>query len=99
MLRVPPGDDLLRGLVGATLPSNVYPSVDYRLDKALGAGSMAVAFLVERHAPTGIGVAVIKIVRPEFVRPEFVERVKLSEHWQHQPLVPNLLADGADIWS
>lgn len=36
--------------------------------------------------------------RAKFVRPEFVERVKQSTHWQHQPLVPNLLRDGVDIW-
>jgi hypothetical protein len=32
------------------------------------------------------------------VRSEFVEKVKQSEHWQHQALVPNELAEGADIW-
>jgi hypothetical protein len=37
--------------------------------------------------------------RGKFVRAEFVEKVKQSEHWQHQPLVPNLLAPGAEIWS
>ena len=37
--------------------------------------------------------------RAKVVRPEFVERVKRSEHWQHQAMVPNLLADGADLWS
>jgi hypothetical protein len=37
--------------------------------------------------------------RAKLVRPEFVERVKQSEHWQHQAVVPNLLADGAEIWS
>ena len=37
--------------------------------------------------------------RAKVVRPEFVERVKRSEHWQHQPLVPNLLRHDADIWS
>lgn len=37
--------------------------------------------------------------RAKIVRPEFVERVKLSEHWQHQRMVPNLLVEGADIWS
>ncbi len=66
--RVPVGDDLLRALAGATLPSNVYEGVSYRLDRALGAGSMAVAFLVERRSPNGTGVAVIKMARPEFVR-------------------------------
>ncbi|HVU05028.1 MAG TPA: serine/threonine-protein kinase [Polyangiaceae bacterium] len=68
MLRVPAGDDTLNGLTGALLVSNVYPGVSYRLDRALGAGSMAVAFLVERRQPTGTGVAVIKMARPEFVR-------------------------------
>ena len=37
--------------------------------------------------------------RAKFVRPEFVEKVKQSEHWQHQALVPNLLDSSADIWS
>jgi hypothetical protein len=37
--------------------------------------------------------------RAKFVRPEFVEKVKQSEHWQHQAVVPNQLAEGADIWS
>jgi hypothetical protein len=36
--------------------------------------------------------------RAKFVRPEFVEKVKQSAHWQHQTMVPNLLADGTDIW-
>ncbi len=37
-------------------------------------------------------------VRAKFVRPEFVERVKQSDHWQYQALVPNRLSDGAEIW-
>jgi hypothetical protein len=37
--------------------------------------------------------------RAKFVRPEFVERVKRSEHWQHQAMTPNHLVEGADIWS
>ena len=37
--------------------------------------------------------------RAKLVRSEFVARVKQSEHWQHQATVPNLLADGAEIWS
>src|SRR5262249_9660012 len=36
--------------------------------------------------------------RAKFVRPEFVEKVKLSTHWQHQALVPNVLREGVDIW-
>lgn len=37
--------------------------------------------------------------RAKFVRPEFVEKIKQSTHWQHQQLVPNQLADDVDIWS
>lgn len=36
--------------------------------------------------------------RAKFVRPEFVEKVKQSTHWQHQTMVPNLLRDDVDIW-
>ena len=36
--------------------------------------------------------------RAKMVRAEFVEKVKQSEHWQHQALVPNELAEGANIW-
>ncbi|HVA49828.1 MAG TPA: RNA ligase family protein [Pirellulales bacterium] len=36
--------------------------------------------------------------RAKFVRPEFVEKVKQSTHWQQQALVANLLKEGADIW-
>lgn len=37
--------------------------------------------------------------RAKFVRAEFVEKIKRSEHWQHQALVPNLLGEGAEIWA
>ena len=37
--------------------------------------------------------------RAKFVRPEFVEKIKQSTHWQHQAMMPNELADGVDIWS
>ena len=37
--------------------------------------------------------------RAKMVRPEFVEKIKQSEHWQQQRMVPNLLRDGADIWA
>lgn len=36
--------------------------------------------------------------RAKFVRPEFVEKIKQSTHWQQQIMVPNELADGVDIW-
>ena len=37
--------------------------------------------------------------RAKFVRPEFVEKVKRSAHWQQQVMVPNRLAEGVEIWS
>ncbi len=36
--------------------------------------------------------------RAKFVRPEFVEKVKQSTHWQHQAMVPNQLRDDVDLW-
>ncbi len=37
--------------------------------------------------------------RAKYVRPEFVEKIKQSTHWQHQEMVPNELANNADISS
>lgn len=37
--------------------------------------------------------------RAKVVRPEFVEKIKQSEHWQHQKMVPNELNEGVDIWA
>ncbi|MPN64743.1 hypothetical protein SDC9_212520 [bioreactor metagenome] len=37
--------------------------------------------------------------RAKMVRAEFVEKIKQSEHWQHQAMVPNELEEGVDIWA
>ena len=37
--------------------------------------------------------------RAKLVRPEFVEKVKQSDHWKHQKMIPNELAPGASIWT
>ncbi len=37
--------------------------------------------------------------RAKLVRPEFVEKLKQSDHWQHQPVVPNRLAAGVEFWA
>lgn len=39
------------------------------------------------------------IARAKVVRPEFVEKIKQSTHWQHQVMIVNQLAQDADIWS
>ena len=36
--------------------------------------------------------------RAKWVRPEFVERIKQSEHWQYQSMVSNELEPGRSIW-
>lgn len=36
--------------------------------------------------------------RAKLVRPEFVEKIKQSNHWPHQAMVVNQLADGVDLW-
>ena len=36
--------------------------------------------------------------RAKLVRPEFIEKIKQSNHWKHQIMVPNLLKPGADVW-
>ncbi|MBI2927961.1 MAG: RNA ligase family protein [Verrucomicrobia bacterium] len=36
--------------------------------------------------------------RAKSVRPEFVEKVRRSEDWRRQAVVPNRLVEGADIW-
>lgn len=42
------------------------------------------------HAVTG---------RAKMVRPEFVEKINQSTHWQHTAMIANELVEGADIWS
>jgi hypothetical protein len=37
--------------------------------------------------------------RAKIVRPEFVEKVKQSAHWQYQAMTPNQLEQEADLWS
>jgi hypothetical protein len=37
--------------------------------------------------------------RAKMVRPEFVAKMKQSDHWRHQKIMLNELAQGADIWA
>jgi hypothetical protein len=37
--------------------------------------------------------------RAKCVRPEFVEKIKQSTHWQHKAMIVNQLAADVDIWS
>jgi serine/threonine protein kinase len=68
VLRVSPTDDTLTALVGTAIDSGFYPGVRFAVQRLLGAGSMAVAYLCERKGPEGTSLAVIKVARPAFVR-------------------------------
>ncbi|MEM7558834.1 MAG: RNA ligase family protein [Planctomycetota bacterium] len=37
--------------------------------------------------------------RAKVVRPEFVEKIQQSNHWQQEKMVPNELAEHVDVWS
>jgi RNA ligase len=86
--RGPASADQLRGLIGPSrFDSQFENSVTGRTDNLMEG-------LYLRTEAEGRVTG-----RAKFVRVEFVEKVKQSEHWQHQAVVPNLLAEGADIWS
>ncbi|QEG25262.1 RNA ligase family protein [Mariniblastus fucicola] len=36
--------------------------------------------------------------RAKYVRPEFIEKIKQSQHWQYERMIPNELTENADIW-
>lgn len=79
MLRLPPEDDLLRTLERRALLTRAQPDVTFEIDRAIGAGSYAIAFLAVRRAPGGQSPAVIKVVRPALMR-RSVEMATLTAH-------------------
>lgn len=36
--------------------------------------------------------------RAKVVRPEFVEKIKQSNHWQYEKMIPNQLEENVDVW-
>jgi RNA ligase len=82
------GKDGLEELIGPSLFDSEFDNpITKRIDKL-----MEGLYLRTEAAESVIG-------RAKFVRPEFVEKVKQSTHWQHQAMIPNILKEGADIWS
>lgn len=86
--RGPVGEDELRALVG---PSRFDSAFDNPLTGRTD------DLMEGLYLRTEAGGMVTR--RAKLVRPEFVEKVKQSEHWQHQAMVPNRLADDAGLWS
>lgn len=77
----------LEGLVGSSkFDSHFENPVTHRVDSLMEG-------LYLRTESNGVVTG-----RAKYVRPAFVEKVKQSTHWQHQQMVPNLLADRVDIW-
>jgi len=92
--------------VGQVLESAYQPGVSYRLEKKLGEGGTALAYLSRRVSPTGESQAVIKIILPQLVaesderaltiiKKEAVALGRLNERVPPTPFVVRLLDTGS----
>lgn len=86
--RGPASEDELRALIGPSAFDSVFPNPLTGQDDNLMEG----LYLRTEEASHVTG-------RAKIVRPEFIEKIKQSEHWQHQAIVPNQLAPGVEIWT
>lgn len=102
-----PASDPPRDLfVGQVLDSAYQPGVSYRLEKKLGEGGTALAYLTRRISPVGESQAVIKIILPHIVaesderaltiiKKEAVALGRLNERVPPTPFVVRLLDTGS----
>src|SRR3954447_20653267 len=102
-----PASDPPRDLfVGQVLESAYQPGVSYRLEKQLGEGGTAFAYLTRRMSAVGESQAVIKIILPQIVadsderaltiiKKEAVALGRLNERVPPTPFVVRLLDTGA----
>jgi len=102
-----PASDPPRDLfVGQVLESAYQPGVSYRLEKKLGEGGTALAYLTRRISPVGESQAVIKIILPQLVaesderaltiiKKEAVALGRLNERVPPTPFVVRLLDTGS----
>ena len=97
----PPRDQF----VGQVLESTYQPGVSYRLERKLGEGGTALAYLTRRLSPLGESEAVIKIILPQIVaesderaltiiKKEAVALGRLNERVPPTPFVVRLLDTG-----
>src|SRR3954465_14771657 len=104
---MPSASDQPRDLfVGQVLESAYQPGVSYRLEKKLGEGGTAAAYLSRRMSAVGESQAVIKIILPQIVadsderaltiiKKEAVALGRLNERVPPTPFVVRLLDTGA----
>src|SRR5450432_3640018 len=102
-----PASDPPRDLfVGQVLESAYQPGVSFRLEKKLGEGGTAAAYLARRTSPAGESEAVIKIILPQIaaesderaltiIKKEAVALGRLNEREPPTPFVVRLLDTGA----
>ncbi len=92
-------------MLGQVLESAYQPGVSYRLERKLGEGGTAAAYLTRRTAPSGESEAVIKIILPQIVaesderaltiiKKEAVALGRLNERVPPTPFVVRLLDTG-----
>ncbi len=101
-----PASDPPRDLfVGQVLESAYQPGVSYRLDKKLGEGGTAAAYLTRRFTPAGESQVVVKFILPQIVadsderaltiiKKEAVALGRLNERVPPTPFVVRLLDTG-----
>ncbi|MES1174867.1 MAG: serine/threonine-protein kinase [Myxococcales bacterium] len=102
-----PASDPPRDLfVGQVLESAYQPGVSFRLEKKLGEGGTAAAYLARRTTPAGESEAVIKIILPQIaadsderaltiIKKEAVALGRLNERVPPTPFVVRLLDTGS----
>ncbi|MCA9639083.1 MAG: hypothetical protein KC492_00280, partial [Myxococcales bacterium] len=87
---------------GRVIPSELVPGVSYLLERQLGEGGMAVAYLARRQSPSGSTPVVLKVTRPETMlreghmalmafRKEAVALGRLNEQVPPNPCVVRLV--------
>ncbi|WP_187345928.1 serine/threonine protein kinase [Sorangium cellulosum] len=105
MLTIPSDEEALGGLQGATIPSDLSPSIGYRIVSRAGAGTMFVSYYAVRTAPEGETPVVVKILRPSLfrqmgpsaaviVKKEAVSLGRLNEQVPPTPFVVRLIDTG-----
>ncbi|WP_437783659.1 serine/threonine protein kinase [Sorangium sp. So ce1097] len=105
MLTIPSDEEALAGLQGATIGSDLSPSIGYRIVSRAGAGAMFVSYYAVRTAPEGETPVVVKILRPSLfrqlgpsaaviVKKEAVSLGRLNEQVPPTPFVVRLIDTG-----